>query len=111
MKIRLNKKVLADMPDLVRENVLRWREKYKKVTIQIENCTSFYTREDELIHMINILTGVQVGARTAGEYAGLTRLSPVDQIDLEPEVVAVCTGFFCGVPYLKIYQYSFPQLN
>lgn len=106
MRIRLNQKVLADMDPRVREIVVEWRNRYRKSFISVENRTSFFAREDMKVTMINLATGVRQDERVAGEFAGYTHLSPTAEIPLKPGIVAVVREFFCGTPYLTIYQGS-----
>jgi hypothetical protein len=110
MKLRLNKKVLSEMPQEVRELVLAWKEKYHKSKISVENVTQFYAREDAKITIINLLTGMSQTERVAGEFAGMTKLSPTATVPLPENCVAVVTGIFCGMPWLTLYQGSKTQI-
>jgi hypothetical protein len=104
MRHRINKALLADMPPGVREIVLTWRDRYGKAHVSVENCPSFYAAEDSRVTMMNLLTGRVQSARTAGEFAGFTKLSPCAAIPVPEGVVAIEEGFFCGHPFLTIYQ-------
>lgn len=104
MKIRLNKQTLQQMDPRVREVVEVWKARYRKAFISVENRQSFFPREDARITMLNLATGVQQKERAAGEFAGYTRLSPTAEVPLPVGVVAVVEEFFCGTPYLTIYQ-------
>jgi len=58
----------------------------------------------------NLATHVQVHARAAGEFAGMTKLSPTAEIPLPVGVVAVEEGYFLGHPFLTIYQGGVKQI-
>jgi len=111
MKLRLNKPTLAQMQDDVRAIVIDWKERYHKSFITVENTDGFYADEDAKVTMINILTDKIQTAQVAGDFAGMTKLSPTAKIPLAEGVVAVVTGFFLGHPYLNIYQASAPQIG
>ena len=104
MKLRLNKRTLADMPPPVRTLVTEWRNRWHKTHISVCTRTEFCPGEDAKVVMINLLTGVAVQQRVAGEWAGMTRLSPTDNIPLPEGCVAVVTGIFLGHPWLTVYQ-------
>ena len=111
MKLRLNKPALAQMQADVRALVIDWKERYNKAFITVENTDGFYADEDAKVTMINLLTEKTVSAHVAGEFAGYTKLSPTAKIPLQEGVVAVVTGFFCGHPYLNIYQGGAKQIG
>jgi len=111
MKVRINKKLLADMPIEVRVLVNEWRAKYGKSFISVEHCETFCPDEDARVTVINLATGASQTERVAGEFAGMTRLSPTAEIPLPVGVVAVETGFFCGTPWLTIHQGSRKQIG
>ena len=111
MRVRTNKALLDQMPVAVRTAVATWHARYRKRFISVENATSFCPSEDSHVTLFNLTTGVQGSARTAGEFAGMTRLSPCDPIPLPVGVVAVETGFFCGTPFLTIWQGCPTQLT
>lgn len=104
MKVRINKKLLADMPPQVRELVEEWRGRWRKSFINVVNCDRFTPGEDAKVTVVNLLEGSQQTERVAGEFAGFTRLSPCDPVPLPAGCVAVATGFFCGHPWLTVYQ-------
>lgn len=104
MKLRLNKTTLAQMPQQVRYIVQDWRGRYGKTHISVETCPNFYIDEDARVTMINLMTNSQQTEQAAGDFSGMTRLSPASQIMLPEGMVAVVTGFFLGVPYLNIFQ-------
>lgn len=110
MKVRLSIPILRDMPDAVRTRVIEWKARYKKAFIHVETVPKFYPGEDDRVTLINLSTGAEGSAQVAGEFAGLTALSPTAEIPLPVGVVAVVTGFFCGEPHLTVYQGSAPQL-
>lgn len=99
------------MPEQVRSLVIEWKQHYRKATISVENVTAFYASEDAHVTLVNLTTGKSGFARVAGDFAGLTRLSPTDAIPLPVGVVAVETGFFLGVPFLRLLQGSATQVN
>lgn len=104
MKVRLNKTTLAAMPKPVRGIVEEWRGRYGKAFISVQDKPTFYAWEDSRVTMINLLTGASGTARAAGEFAGWTNLSPTAAIPLPRGVVAVEQGFYCGVPFLTVWQ-------
>ena len=110
MKLRLNKKTLAEMPDQVRTIVKDWKERHGKAFISVENTTKFYVNEDAQVTMINLHTGDNTSQQVAGDFAGFTRLSPTAEIPLPHGVVAIEKGFFLGVPFLNLYQGSNQQI-
>ena len=111
MKLRLNKQTLSQMPTQVREIVTEWKARHNKAFITVENTNGFYPSEDAKVSMINLLTEKQQTARVAGEFAGMTPLSPTAKVPLTEGMVAVVTGFFCGHPYLNIYQGGNTQIG
>ncbi len=111
MKIRLNKTTLAEMPAPVRALVESWSTRHRKRFISVENSTGFYAAENARITMINLATGKTASAQAAGDFAGMTQLSPTDKIPLAPGIVAIEDGFFCGVPFLQIHQGTDPCLQ
>lgn len=111
MKVRLNKATLKQMPEQVRSIVQAWRDRFHKTTISFQNTTGFYAAEDAKVTLINLGTGAMGTAQAAGEFAGMTRLSPCDVIPLPVGVVAVEQGFFCGTPFLTIWQGSPKQIG
>jgi hypothetical protein len=104
MKVRLNKNVLSDMPEPVRVIVQEWRDRYRKVHVSVVNCDRFMPSEDSKVAVINLFTGNSLTVRTAGDFAGMTKLSPCAVVPLPEGCVAVETGFFMGQPWLSIYQ-------
>lgn len=104
MKLRLNKKTLAEMPTPVRALVQDWRDKWHKSFISVCTRSEVPMQEDAKITVINLLANTQQTERVAGEFAGMTKLSPTDNLPLPHGCVAVVSGFFCGHPWLTIYQ-------
>jgi hypothetical protein len=104
MKLRLNKKVLAEMPAPVRSFVIEWRYRWHKNFISVVNRSDVPMQEDAKVTVINLLTGAHRTERVAGEFAGMTKLSPTDNLQLPAGCVAVVTGIFLGHPWLTIYQ-------
>lgn len=104
MKVRLNKKTLSEMPEAVRAIVSDWKTHYGKAFISVENRTSFFVGEDSRVTLLNLIDGSAASAQAAGDFAGMTQLSPNAQIPLVPGVVAIEQGFFCGLPYLNLFQ-------
>src|SRR3990167_9028351 len=98
MKVRLNKRVFSDMDSQVATLVKTWAARYRKVHIRVVTTTTFYPGEDAHVTIVNLTSGAQQHERVAGEFAGLTRLSPTSEISLPYGCVAVVTGFFCGTP-------------
>ena len=92
------------MPAPVRALVLDWKAKWHKSFVSVVNTNKFCPGEDAKVTIINLLSGEQQTERIAGEFAGFTKLSPCDDIPLPDGCVAVCSGFFCGHPWLTIYQ-------
>jgi hypothetical protein len=111
MKVRISKQSLSQMPEQVREIVEAWRSRYHKAYISVENRPSFIAAEDSRVTLINLQTGRSGTERVAGEFAGMTRLSPCAEIPLPVGVVAVEESFFCGVPFLTLHQGSVPQIG
>jgi hypothetical protein len=110
MKVRLNKAVLSEMDSQVREVVAAWKARYGKAFISVENRPSFYTSEDARVTMLNLFSGVSQTAQAAGAFAGATKLSPCAEVPLPSGTVAIVEEFFCGTPYLTIYQSSPKQV-
>lgn len=104
MKIPLNKKTLADMPQEVRSVVSEWQTRSRKRFISVTDATHFYSPEDAHVTLINLAAGVSQSARVAGSWAGTTPFRPNERVPLPRGVVAVVTGFFLGVAYCEIYQ-------
>lgn len=104
MKLRLNKKVLAEMPAPVRSLVMEWRDRWHKSFISVVNRSDVPMQEDAKVTVINLLTGSHRTERVAGEFAGTTRISPTANLNLPEGCVAVVTGIFLGHPWLTIYQ-------
>jgi len=111
MKLRLNKKVLAEMPAPVRSLVIEWRDRWHKSFILVVNRTDVPMQEDAKVTVVNLLTEAQQTERVAGEFAGMTRISPTANLVLPAGCVAVVTGIFLGHPWLTIYQASPVQLE
>jgi len=99
------------MPDQVRALVTEWRDRWHKACISVKTVTEFHADEDAKVTVFNLLTGASKSARVAGEFAGMTSLSPCATIPLPEGCVAVASGFFCGHPWLTVYQGSKPQLT
>lgn len=104
MKISITQKVLADMPPQIAAAVSEWKSRHKKKFFTLSNVASFYPGEDAKVQMFNLLTGASKEQRVAGEWAGMSQLSPTDAVPLPPGCAAVVTGFFLGRPWLTIYQ-------
>lgn len=104
MKVRITKQLLADMPHQVRAIVADWKASHRKAFINVNNCKQLCPPEDAKVVIINLATGASQTERVAGEFAGMTRLSPTAIIPLPPGCVCVCTGFFLGHAWLSIYQ-------
>jgi hypothetical protein len=111
MKVRLNKQTLAQMPEAVRSIVAEWKARTRRTFISVENVQQFYPGEDAKVTMLNLTTGVSQYARAAGEWAGMTRLSPTAAVPLPVGIVAIVTEIFLGQHYLTIYQGSAPQIE
>src|SRR5262245_21593966 len=58
MKVRINKKLLADMPEGVRRLVEEWRGKWRKSFICVTNVDKFAPGEDAKVTVFNLATGV-----------------------------------------------------
>lgn len=99
------------MPDPVRAIVTDWKARSRKAFVSVENVTGFFASEDARVTLINLATGKEASTQAAGEFAGMTALSPTDRIPLAPGIVAVETGFFCGHPFCNIYQGSPLQIG
>jgi hypothetical protein len=110
MKVRLNKTVMAQMDSRVGEIVSEWKARFGKAFISVEHRQYFYANEDARVTMINLATDAKASAQASGDFAGKTNLSPTAAIPLADGVVAIEQGFFCGVPYLTIYQHSPTQI-
>lgn len=110
MKYKLNKANLAKIPGPIRKMVEGWRLLYRKSTISVERCTKVYVQEDARYTAFSLDLSVSQTERAAGEWAGLTRLSPTAEIALPPGCTLVATGFFCGVPWLTLYHNDSPDL-
>lgn len=104
MKVTLSKSVLQQMPEQVRSLVVAWQQRYHKRQISVVDAAKFSADEDSKVTMINLASGVSGSARVAGEFAGMTNLSPTAYIPLPVGCVAVETGFFCGTPFLTLWQ-------
>jgi hypothetical protein len=104
VKISISKKVLSDMPPQIAAVVSDWKTRHKKKFFTLSNVASFYPGEDAKVEMFNLLTGKSKEQRVAGEWAGVSQLSPTDSVPLPPGCAAVVTGFFLGRPWLTIYQ-------
>lgn len=104
VKVRINKSFLASIPEPLRSIVAEWKLQYRKAKITVTRCDQFYASEDARITAISLLTGAEVSVRAAGEFAGLTKLSPTARIPVVPGVLFIERGFFCGVPFLTIYE-------
>lgn len=111
MKIRLNKSTLSEMPAVVANLVSAWKAQYGKAFISVENVTQFYPSEDARVTLFDLASGKSASATAAGDFAGYTNLSPNAPIPLMPGIVAVETGFFCGMPFLNLYQGSVKQIT
>lgn len=92
------------MPPAVREIVLDWKARWKKAFISVRDVSEFTPGEDAKVTIINLVTGQRQTERVAGEFAGFTKLNPCDPIPLFEGTVAVASGFFCGHPWLTVYQ-------
>ena len=110
MKLRLNKKVMAEMPDQVRALVQDWKDRWHKANISVQTVTQFCPSEDAKVVVINLLTTESKAVRVAGEWAGMTELSPTATVPLPEGCVAVVSGIFLGHPWLTLYQGGKPQL-
>ena len=111
MKIRLNKNTLAALPAAVRPIVRMWIARYSKAFISVESAPSFCAEENARVTLVNLESEKSASAQVSGDFAGMTRLSPTAQIPLAPNVVAVEEGFFCGTPFLTIWQWSPTRLR
>lgn len=110
-KTRITKQLLADMPSPVRNMVIDWKNQYRKAFVRVERCQSFCAEESARVTMFNLLTGAGQREVVAGEFAGMTRLSPTAQIPVPEGCVAVEAGFFCGEPFLVIHQHGNLELK
>ena len=106
MKLRLNRAVMDQMPAELRAMVSAWRAQYGRAFISVENRDGFTADEDSRVTLINLDTKKTASAQVAGDFSGMTQLSPTANIPLAPGVVAVETGFFLGVPFLNVFQYA-----
>lgn len=104
MKINLNKAVLKQMDERVAAIVSEWAARYHKRSISVQDRDFLYVPEDARVTLLNLATGASGQAQAAGDFAGMTSLSPCARVPLPVGVVAVVTGFFCGVPFLEIVQ-------
>jgi hypothetical protein len=104
VKINLNKKVLGQMDERVATLVSEWAARYHKRAISVQDRDSLYVPEDARVTLLNLATGASGQAQAAGDFAGMTSLSPNARVPLPVGVVAVVTGFFCGVPFCEITQ-------
>ena len=111
MKVRLNKKVLKNMPEPVRNLVKDWKAKYRKSFISVENRNSFFVPENAHITVLNLLSGKSANARGAGDFAGHDGLRPTEEVPLPYGTVAVVEEIFLGKPMLTVYQSSANKNN
>lgn len=110
MKYKLNKANLSKIPGPVRDLVAEWKARYRKSTISVERCTKVYVQEDARYTAFSPDLSASQTERAAGEWAGMTRLSPTAEITLPSGCTLVATGFFCGVPWLTLYHNDSPDL-
>lgn len=104
MKIRLNKKTIAALPAEVRTLVLAWKEQWHKAAFAVKYASRFYVEEDARFTGFSADLKKSLSIRAAGEWAGLTELTPGSHCPLPPGCTMVATGFFCGEPWLTIYH-------
>ena len=106
MKFRLNKQILADMPEQVRSVVQEWKNRHHKAFINVERSwpTGHLVQEDHHYVAINLLTGDSKEARAGGEWAGMGDFLPGSNVKIPYGCILIEHGFFCGHPHLTIYQ-------
>jgi len=104
MKVKLSKKVYADMPKQVREVVQQWAQKEKRRDISVSSTDRLYIAEDAKYTLINLGTEVSQTERASGEWAGATKLMCNRYLDLQVGIVAIETRLFMGKAYLTIHQ-------
>jgi len=104
MKVRINAAVLSQLPPVLREIVEKFRKEKRKSHFNIEYRRKVFCQEDATYTAFSPDLSKKVVQRAAGEWAGMTRLSPTAEINLPPGGTIVETGYFLGVPFLNIFH-------
>ena len=102
MKTRINKEFIASLPENIAIQVTEWKSRHHKAYVSVNSTNKLYILEDGRYTIYNI-DGRSKTARAGGEWAGLGDMTCNSDIPLPVGTVAVCEGFFCGVPFLDIY--------
>ena len=103
MKIRINKSLLSRLPAPIAAIVSEFRDRSHKTHISGDRRSSFYVTEDATYTAFGP-DGKSMTIRAGGEWAGVTALMPGHLCPLPQGCVIVEQGFFCGVPYLNVYE-------
>jgi len=102
-KVRITKAVLAQLPEQLAEMIAEWKREYHKAHFSVEDCTEFYAGEDDHLRAFSPDFKSSARLRVAGEWAGLTGVTPGDRCPLPVGCVVAATGIFCGWPWLHVY--------
>jgi len=92
------------MPEPVRQVVQEWALKHRRRQIAVEWRDSVFVHEDARYTVLNLLNGASQTERAAGEYAGMTRLSPTSEIPVVNGCVVIEDRIFLGQYFLTVYQ-------
>lgn len=104
MKVNLNKQTYTAMDPQVAGVVKAWSTKYHKRSIRVEIKNTVYVREDARYTAINLVTKTKASGQAAGEWSGLGDFMCNQELKIPQDCVIIMTEFFCGTPFLTVYQ-------
>lgn len=107
----INKKFLFDLPKPVSERILAWTQKHRKRFCYVEYADRIQCREDAHYTAYSADFSREVQQQAGGEFSGMTRLSPIAIIEIPVNHTVIEEYYFCGTPYITIYNNSGPTLK
>lgn len=102
-KVSINAALIKSLPKAVAEQVIEWKKQYRKRRIRIKNTEQVRVSEDSYYTAYSPEFSSSKTIQAAGEFAGMTSLSPTALIDIPFGAAVVEEQIFCGTPYLTIY--------
>lgn len=90
------------MPAPIAEVVAEWKSQYRKAFLRYNDDGRIFVEEDAKYTVFNADCTKRADARGAGEFAGFEGMQPGSSFNLPVGCVVIATGFFCGMPWMKL---------
>ena len=104
MKLSISTKNLAGLPAPLAEKIREWGARYRKRQFSVSYATKVNCREDARYTAFSADFSRAVSQKAAGEFAGMTPLSPTAVIEIPSGSTVVEEDIFLGCPSLTVFH-------